>query len=102
MQGYARRPTSWGLRQSLPTSHRLGSSLWWLSESGSLQAGSRCAAERRIGMCLWGRPSLVLSVPACFSAAVPVQDTLLVTHTPGLRAKLATAVNQWLCREGGG
>lgn len=34
-----------------------------------------------------GRPSLVLSVPACSSAFVPVQDRLLVTSTLGAQGK---------------
>lgn len=58
--------------------------LWRLNESGSLQAWSRCAAERRIGMCLWGKTfpclvgaSLLLRLCAC------TRQTVSHKHTGG-------------------
>ena len=64
-----------------PTSHRPGlPSPWQVATSGSLQAWSRCAAERWTGMCLWENtsPSSSRSVPARSTSPVPVQDRCTV------------------------
>lgn len=64
-----------------PTSHRPGlPSPWQVVTSGSLQAWSRCAAERWTGMRLWENtsPSSSRSVPARSTSPVPVQDRCTV------------------------
>lgn len=72
-----------------PTSHRPGlPSPWQVVTSGSLQAWSRCAAERRTGMRLWENtsPSSSRSVPARSTSPVPA-----LPLWPGSSANLSGA-----------